>query len=55
MENLKGRSHLEDLGMDNIIKDFRETAWEKTDWIHLTEERGQWWALVNKEMNLWVP
>jgi len=25
------------------------------DWIHLVQDRGQWWALVNMVMNLWVP
>jgi hypothetical protein len=36
--------------------------WEKTemdiedvDWIHLTEDRDQWWALVNMVIDLQVP
>jgi hypothetical protein len=33
----------------------REVVWEGADWMHLAEDRRQWWALVNKAMNLWVP
>jgi hypothetical protein len=25
------------------------------DWTHLVQVRGQWQALVNRVMNLWVP
>jgi hypothetical protein len=25
------------------------------DWIYLAQHRGQWRALVNMVMNLWVP
>jgi hypothetical protein len=25
------------------------------DWIHLAQDRNQWWTLVNMVMNLWVP
>jgi hypothetical protein len=25
------------------------------DWIHLTQDRCRWWALVNTVMNLLVP
>jgi len=34
---------------------FREMAWEGAEWIHLTQDRGQWLALVNMVMNLLVP
>jgi hypothetical protein len=27
--------------------DFREIEWEGVDWIHLAQDRDQWWALVN--------
>jgi hypothetical protein len=37
---------------DNIRIDFRDTALEGVDWMHLTEDRDQWWALVNTVMNL---
>jgi hypothetical protein len=40
---------------DNIRMDLRETGWEGVDWMHLTQERDQWWALMNMEINLWVP
>jgi hypothetical protein len=32
----------------------RETGWGGTDWIDLAKYRGQWRALVNILMNLWV-
>jgi hypothetical protein len=28
---------------------------EVVDWMHLAEDRDQWWALVNMVMNLHVP
>jgi hypothetical protein len=55
-ENLKGRDHLEELGIDgNIILDLGEIVWEGVNWIHMAQDREQWWALVNVVMNLWVP
>jgi hypothetical protein len=47
-ENLKGRDHLEDL-------DLREIRRKGVDWIHLTQDRDQWRAVVNTVMNLQVP
>jgi hypothetical protein len=35
--------------------DVRETGWEGVDWIHLAQDRNQWWALVNTVMNLPFP
>jgi hypothetical protein len=40
---------------DNIKIDLRKIGWEGVDWIHLAQNRDQWWALVNTVMNLWVP
>jgi hypothetical protein len=28
---------------------------EGVRWIHLAQDRGWWWALVNTEVYLWVP
>jgi hypothetical protein len=30
-------------------------GWSGVDWIDLAQDRGQWRALVNTVMNLWVP
>jgi hypothetical protein len=35
--------------------DLREKAWGVMDGIDLAQDRGQWRALVNTVMNLWVP
>jgi hypothetical protein len=32
---------------DNIRTDPREMGWEGVEWIHLAQDRDQWWALVN--------
>jgi len=40
---------------DNIKMDLRETVWEDVDWIHLTQDRDQWRAVLNTVMNLCVP
>jgi len=34
--------------------DLRRTGWGTVDWIHLTQVRGQWQALVNMIMNFHV-
>jgi hypothetical protein len=43
-ENLKGRNHLEELGIDGKIirMDHREIEWEGVDWMHLAQDRNQW-------------
>jgi hypothetical protein len=33
----------------------RETGREGVDWICLTQDRNQWWAVVNTVMNLHIP
>jgi hypothetical protein len=40
---------------DNIKVDLREIVWCSKEWIDLTQDRGQWRALVNALMNLQVP
>jgi hypothetical protein len=39
---------------DNIRKYLREIGWEGVDWMHLTQNKDLWWALVNAVMNLQV-
>jgi hypothetical protein len=34
--------------------DVREIGWEVVDWMHLAQDRYQWWAPVKTEMNLRV-
>jgi hypothetical protein len=41
--------------VDNIQMDLREIVWSGLDWIDLSEDWDQWWALVNTIMNLLVP
>jgi hypothetical protein len=35
--------------------DLREIRWEGMDWMNVAQDRGQWQALVNTVINLWVP
>jgi hypothetical protein len=37
---------------DKIRMDLREIGWEGVGWIHLPQDRDQWWAPVNTLMNL---
>jgi hypothetical protein len=48
LENLKGRDCMEDLGIEeyNIRMDFREIGWEDVDWMYLSKDRVQWWAVL---------
>jgi hypothetical protein len=41
--------------LDNIRMDLGEVGWDDVDWIGLAEDRDRWRALVNADMNLWVP
>jgi hypothetical protein len=49
-ENLKGRDHSEDLGVD-AMTDLREIGWECVEWMHLAQDMDLWRAVVNKVMN----
>jgi hypothetical protein len=40
---------------DNIKIDLREVGWSGMDWIDLAQDRDRWRALVNMEMNFWIP
>jgi hypothetical protein len=53
LENLKGRDHSENLGING--KTILECMWEVVDWMHLAQDRDQWRGLVNTVMKLWVP
>jgi len=39
----------------SIIMDLRKIGWEDVEWIHLAQDKDDWWALVNTVMNLQVP
>jgi hypothetical protein len=39
----------------NIRMDLTEIGWEGVDWMHLSQDRDQWWAVVKMVMNLRVP
>jgi hypothetical protein len=39
---------------DNIRMDLSEMWWEGEDWIHLAQDRDQWWAVVYTVMNFRV-
>jgi hypothetical protein len=41
--------------MDNIKINLREIGWDGVDWIHMSQDREQWRALVSRVMNLRVP
>jgi hypothetical protein len=42
--------------LDNNNKiNIKERGWDGMDWIHLAEDRDQWWAPLNMAMNLRVP
>jgi hypothetical protein len=53
LENLKERDHMEDTDIDGM--DLWEIGWEGVDWMHLAQDRDQWYALMNVVMNFWVP
>jgi hypothetical protein len=40
---------------DNIRMNLREIGWDGVDWMHLSQDRDLWWALMNMVINLPVP
>jgi hypothetical protein len=40
---------------DNIKMDLRKTGFGDVDWIHWTQDRDRWQAVVNTVMNLRIP
>jgi hypothetical protein len=41
--------------MDNINMNLREIGCDGVDWMDMAKDRDQWWALMNKVLNLRVP
>jgi hypothetical protein len=57
-ENLRERTHSEDLGIDGRIileRILREIDWKYVNWIRLAQDRDQWRALVYTIINLRFP
>jgi hypothetical protein len=56
-ENVKGRNHLVDLGVDRriISNGSYRNKMQDMGWILLAQDRVQWRALVDMVMNLRVP
>jgi hypothetical protein len=40
---------------DSNRMDLTDMRWEGVDWIHLAQDRDQWWAVVGMVMDLQVP
>jgi hypothetical protein len=56
--NLKGKRPLERPGRrleENIRIDVRDIGWERVNWMHLSQDRDQWRAVVNTVINVRVP
>jgi hypothetical protein len=57
-ENLKGRDQSKDKGVDAMIileRILEKKELENVNWIHLVQDRKQWWALAKMITNLRVP
>jgi hypothetical protein len=39
---------------DGIKVNLKEIGWGGVEWLHLAQDRDQWWAVVNAVMNLQV-
>jgi hypothetical protein len=58
VEKPEGKNHPEDISVDGRIilkRMFGKQGGKFLDWIHLAQDRDQWWAVVNTVMNLRVP
>jgi hypothetical protein len=40
---------------DNTKLNLREIRIDGVNWIHLAQDKVQWWAFMNTVMNFWVP
>jgi hypothetical protein len=43
-----GEKCIQNGGEDNIRIDLREIGREDVDWMHVAQDRDQWWAVVNR-------
>jgi hypothetical protein len=41
--------------VNNIKMDLREIGWDGVDWIDVTQNRNEWWVLVNTVVKIQVP
>jgi hypothetical protein len=44
-----------DRKLDNIRLNLRESVWEGVEWVHVAQDRDQWWDLVSTVMDFQVP
>jgi hypothetical protein len=49
---MKERDYWEDFDVDGRIIFKEQLGWEGVAWIHLSQDRDQWWALVNTALYL---
>jgi hypothetical protein len=38
-----------------ILKWVLQVGFKVVDWIHVTQNRVQWWDLLSTVLNLWIP
>jgi hypothetical protein len=55
LDRFFGKKQAMERGQDNIKMDVREREWEDADWMHLIQDRDQWWDVVSTVMKLGVP
>jgi hypothetical protein len=54
MEGKRQLGRIKGRWVDNIKMNLREIGWSSVDWTDLTQDRGQWRALLKTGMNLRV-